>query len=153
MASEDEPEWNSCRQIASGSGEFWPCSCASLWWLRRKGIAATGLARRRRGGRGVWSALERLPLGPQHTLHLVRWARRRYCCASSPSGCALVDREPFRETGATGGLHEDRAVADRLLLPRSPAAGAADNEPFSFSASSPEDGAGAQRADADRRSC
>ena len=34
--------------------------------------------------------LERLPLGPQHTLHLVRLGETALLVASSPSGCSLV---------------------------------------------------------------
>jgi hypothetical protein len=35
--------------------------------------------------------LERLPLGPQHTLHLVRVGEAELLLVSSPSGCSLVE--------------------------------------------------------------
>jgi hypothetical protein len=35
--------------------------------------------------------LERLRLGPQHTLHLVRLGDRAMLVASSPAGCSLVE--------------------------------------------------------------
>jgi flagellar biogenesis protein FliO len=58
---------------------------AALWWLRRRGWAAS-LPKRRR----ELECLERLPLGPQHSLHLVRAAGRMMLIASSPAGCALI---------------------------------------------------------------
>jgi flagellar biogenesis protein FliO len=42
----------------------------AAWWLRRSGVLHAALPRRT-GGRRLES-LERLPLGPQQTLHLVR---------------------------------------------------------------------------------
>ena len=45
---------------------------ASLWWLRRKGLARF----RPRGRKPTILAVERLTLGPQHALHLVRLAGR-----------------------------------------------------------------------------
>jgi flagellar biogenesis protein FliO len=71
----------------------------SLWWLRRRGYAAFapgfGLARRRAERR--MECLERLPLGPQHTLHLVRVGEVELLLAASPAGCALVETLPRRE--------------------------------------------------------
>ena len=52
--------------------------------------------RRRRRGRRL-ECLERLPLGPQHTLHLVRLGETALLVASSPAGCALVEALPCRE--------------------------------------------------------
>jgi len=64
----------------------------TLWWLRRRG--ATGvLVARRPAGRKL-ECLERLPLGPQHTLHLVRLGDTALLVASSPGGCALVGSFP-----------------------------------------------------------
>jgi len=62
----------------------------SLWVLRRRGFAAitiTGKAADRR-----LRCVERLPLGPQHMLHLVRVDGREILVASSPAGCSLVGR-------------------------------------------------------------
>lgn len=58
----------------------------ALWWLRRRGFAATAA-----GGRGrTLERLERLPLGPQHTLHLVRIGRTVAVVGCSPGGCVLL---------------------------------------------------------------
>ena len=62
---------------------------SGLWWLRRKGRAGS-LAWR--GGRTRrLEAIERLPLGPQHSLHLVRLAGRALLVAASPQGCVLLE--------------------------------------------------------------
>ena len=66
-----------------------------LWWLRRRGFAGV-LAARRPAGRKL-ECLERLTLGPQHTLHLVRVGDTALLVASSPGGCALVRSFPSSE--------------------------------------------------------
>jgi len=63
---------------------------ASLWVLRRRGIAGISLPGRQ--SRRRLECLERMPLGPQHTLHLVRVDGKELLVASSPSGCALLER-------------------------------------------------------------
>lgn len=47
----------------------------TLWWLRRRGIAgwAGALPQMRKGNVRRIETVERLPLGPQHSLHLVRF--------------------------------------------------------------------------------
>lgn len=70
----------------------------TLWWLRRRGIAGV-LPGRRPAGRTL-QCLERLPLGPQHTLHLVRLRDMELLVASSPGGCALVQSFPCRDSEA-----------------------------------------------------
>jgi flagellar biosynthetic protein FliO len=67
----------------------------SLWWLRRRGFAALTVARRGPGRR--MECLERLPLGPQHTLVLVRLGETEMLIASSPAGCSLIEKLPRRE--------------------------------------------------------
>ena len=62
----------------------------SLWVLWRRGFAAIAISGKPSERR--LRSLERLQLGPQHTLHLVRVDGRELLVASSPSGCALVDR-------------------------------------------------------------
>jgi flagellar biosynthetic protein FliO len=61
----------------------------SLWWLRRRGLAGLALPRRAAGRR--MELIERLPLGPNHALHLVRVADRELLVASSPSGCSVIE--------------------------------------------------------------
>jgi flagellar biosynthetic protein FliO len=60
----------------------------TLWWLRRRGFAGVRLGRRPAGRR--LECLERLPLSPQHTLHLVRLGDAALLVASSPAGCSLI---------------------------------------------------------------
>jgi flagellar biosynthetic protein FliO len=67
----------------------------SLWWLRRRGFA--GLTVARRGADRRMECLERLPLGPQHTLLLVRVGEKELLLASSPAGCLLLDQVSRRE--------------------------------------------------------
>ena len=68
---------------------------ATLWWLRRRGFAGS-LPMKRMAGRRI-ECLERLSLGPQHTLHLVRVGDTALLLASTPAGCALVQSLPCRE--------------------------------------------------------
>jgi flagellar biogenesis protein FliO len=56
--------------------------------LGRRGFAGV-LPARRPAARNL-ECLERLPLGPQHTLHLVRWGDTVLVVASSPGGCVLM---------------------------------------------------------------
>jgi flagellar biogenesis protein FliO len=61
---------------------------ASLWRLGRKGIVghASGRSPKR-----VLQTVERLVLGPQHALHLVRLAGRGLLVGTSPAGCAVLE--------------------------------------------------------------
>jgi flagellar biogenesis protein FliO len=61
-----------------------------LWWMRRRGFAGPGRAR---GARRV-EVLERVSLGPQHSLHLVRWDGATLLVACSPAGCSRIVNEP-----------------------------------------------------------
>ena len=47
--------------------------CGGLWLLKRKGWAQTALAAHRRRWPPRLEVVDRLPLTPQHSLHLVRW--------------------------------------------------------------------------------
>jgi flagellar biosynthetic protein FliO len=69
---------------------------ATLWLLRRRGFAGVTL-RNKSAGRRI-ECLERLPLGPQHTLHLVRVGETELLLALSPSGCSLVESFARRTT-------------------------------------------------------
>ena len=61
----------------------------ALWLLRRKGYA--GVAVLKKGGARRLECVERLALGPQHALHLVRVGETEILLASSPAGCVLLD--------------------------------------------------------------
>jgi flagellar biosynthetic protein FliO len=60
---------------------------AVLWSLRRRGVAMPLPVRR--GARRM-ECMERLALGPQHALHLVRVGETALLVASSPGGCSLI---------------------------------------------------------------
>ena len=67
---------------------------ATLAWLRRRGVATISPKAK---GCNRLEALDRLRLGPQHTLHLVRLGDTALVVASSPSGCALLESRPWGE--------------------------------------------------------
>ena len=67
----------------------------TLWWLRRRGLTGAPLGRKTSVRR--MQSLERLPLGPQHALHLVRLGESALLISSSASGCALIHRAPWQE--------------------------------------------------------
>lgn len=77
---------------------------AVTWWLRRRGLLQT-VSPRRSGGRRLES-LERLPLGPQQTLHLVRMGSRALLVGTTPSSCALLDSVDARTLEPTGEVVE-----------------------------------------------
>jgi flagellar biogenesis protein FliO len=62
----------------------------ALWWLRRRGMATLAIGRKR--ARRNLELVERLPLGPQHSLHLVRLGETMLLVAASPGGCRLIGR-------------------------------------------------------------
>ncbi|HEX3877945.1 MAG TPA: flagellar biosynthetic protein FliO [Bryobacteraceae bacterium] len=75
-----------------------------LWWLRKRGLVVVGgsvPAVRRNGTRSL-ERLERLPLGPQHTLHLVRMGGSALLISASPSGCEVLHRSDLREIANSG---------------------------------------------------
>jgi flagellar biogenesis protein FliO len=67
----------------------------TLGWVRRHGFAAVLPARRAPARR--LECLERLPLGPHHTLHLIRVGETALLVASSPGGCSLVQSLPSNQ--------------------------------------------------------
>jgi flagellar biosynthetic protein FliO len=72
----------------------------ALWWLRRRGYAAV-----LPGGRNnrKMEVIERLPLGPQHTLHLVRLGGTALLVGCSTAGCVLLQSVPAAQIDAGGG--------------------------------------------------
>jgi flagellar biogenesis protein FliO len=64
---------------------------ASLWWLRRRGLAYFPGLPARRSGPSRMEHLERLALSPTQTLHLVRIDNRTVVIAASPGGCQVID--------------------------------------------------------------
>jgi flagellar biogenesis protein FliO len=72
----------------------------TLWFLRRRGIAGLLPARAKPARR--LECLERLPLGPHHTLHLIRLGETSLLVASSPGGCSLVQSCSPQVSGRCG---------------------------------------------------
>ncbi|MCW5976760.1 MAG: FliO/MopB family protein [Bryobacteraceae bacterium] len=69
----------------------------SLWWLRRRSPARFSWpGGGKRNGRRMES-VERLALGPQHALHLVRMGDRGLVVAVHAGGCTLIDSRPWPE--------------------------------------------------------
>jgi flagellar biosynthetic protein FliO len=77
--------------------------CASLWILKRKGWARTGLRRRHDDGQPRLEVIDRLPLTPQHSLHLVRLADRTLLIGLSPNGCNLLESSHAAVSSAARG--------------------------------------------------
>ena len=78
----------------------------ALWWLRRRGLVGVAFPARRAARR--LESLDRLALGPQHVLHLVRFRDRALLVAASPGGCVLLDQAPMErlEKNAVPGVTE-----------------------------------------------
>ena len=77
---------------------------AALWWLRRKGLAQYGIRPSTVSRKRTLESVERLALGPQHSLHLVRLAGRALLVGTSPTGCAVLesfDWAPVESTRAS----------------------------------------------------
>jgi flagellar biogenesis protein FliO len=67
-----------------------------LWFAKRRGLASFPMPSFSKGlGRGGSArrleVLERVPLTPQHALHLVRVSDRTVLIATAPSSCTLLD--------------------------------------------------------------
>lgn len=66
----------------------------TLYWLRTKGLArfnGKGLGAFGRSGARQMQSIERLPLTPQHSLHLVSVGGRTLLVAVSPGACTVVE--------------------------------------------------------------
>jgi flagellar biogenesis protein FliO len=71
----------------------------ALYWLRAKGLARfNGKGIGRTGARQM-RVLERLPLTPNHSLHLVIVGGQRLLVAVSPGGCTVVDAAAWKTSG------------------------------------------------------
>jgi flagellar biogenesis protein FliO len=65
--------------------------CGVLYFLRGRGAAAFHLPRIGSGaGQRKLEVLERLSLGPQHGLHVVRVGSRSVVIATAPSSCQIL---------------------------------------------------------------
>lgn len=72
---------------------------AAAWWVRSRGAAGAlgSLTLRTKSRPRRLESLERLALGPHHSLHLVRMGSSALLIGASPSGCALLHRAELRE--------------------------------------------------------
>jgi flagellar biogenesis protein FliO len=69
---------------------------AALWLLRSRGLAHFRPPIRRKSSRHL-EAIARLPLTPQHSVHLIRVSDHAILLALSPSGCTLVESVPWNQ--------------------------------------------------------
>ena len=72
-----------------------------LWFLRRRGFASLNLGSRRGGRERRVEVLERVPLTPQHALHLVRVSGKVLLIGTAPTGCTLLTEPVLQEHPAS----------------------------------------------------
>ena len=83
------------RQLAAVGVVFGFLS-AAFWLLRRRGFAPLTVSRGARGRRRL-ERVERLALGPQHAVELIRLGDRALLVAAHPAGCSLIASYEWRE--------------------------------------------------------
>jgi len=66
---------------------------ATLYWLRKQGVARFNGKGMVRGSARRMQTIERLALSPQHSLHLVNVSGRVLLIAVSPGSCSVLDGE------------------------------------------------------------
>lgn len=76
---------------------------ALLWFLKRRGLASLRIGKRRGGNLRRVEVLERVPLTPQHALHLVRVSDKLLLIGTAPSGCTLLQEPALKEQGPSFG--------------------------------------------------
>jgi flagellar biosynthetic protein FliO len=64
--------------------------CGALYVLRARGAAAFHFSRRLSNNSGSVELLERVALGPNHAIHLVRVGERSLVVATAPNSCQLL---------------------------------------------------------------
>jgi flagellar biosynthetic protein FliO len=72
---------------------------AAVWWLRRANPVRFGSRGSERGRRQL-EMVERLPLGPQHSLCLVRCGDKALVVGLHAGGCTLLESRPWEELEA-----------------------------------------------------
>jgi len=72
--------------------------CGGLWFLKSRGAAAFHLPRIASGGYRQMEVLERVSLGPQQALHLVRVADRTILIATGQASCQVLLEMPGPES-------------------------------------------------------
>lgn len=77
---------------------------ATLWLLRSRGFAHYRGRARGKSAKHL-EAIARLPLAPQHSVHLVRVRDHAILLGLSPAGCTMIERvewHPTTEAEITG---------------------------------------------------
>jgi flagellar biogenesis protein FliO len=70
----------------------------SLYFLRGRGMARFGLKTAGAANARQLQSIERLPLTPQHSLHLIRVYGRIVLIAVSPGGCSVLDGSAWSQS-------------------------------------------------------
>jgi len=70
----------------------------ALYFLRGKGMARFGLRTGGAANARQLQSIERLPLTPQHSLHLIRVYGRIVLIAVSPGGCSVLDGSAWSQS-------------------------------------------------------
>ena len=69
----------------------------ALWVLRSKGMASFKFTRKSSGVGRQLEVIERLPLTPSHSIHLVRFADRTLLIGVAPGGCTVLEKSEQRD--------------------------------------------------------
>ncbi len=70
---------------------------AALWALRREAGPLRIPRSGKQPGRG-FKVVERIPLTPQHSLHVVRAGAEEWILATHPQGCSVIQKSGSAET-------------------------------------------------------
>jgi flagellar biosynthetic protein FliO len=81
-----------------------------VWFLKKRGLASLAVGPRRGGSARQIEVLERVPLTPQHAVHLVRVSGKVLLIGTAPSGCTLLDKPAFTEQNPSFGQDLARAA-------------------------------------------
>ena len=73
---------------------------ATLWLLRSRGLAHFRGPARRKSAKHL-EAIARLPLAPQHSVHLIRVGDHAILLGLSPSGCTMIERLAWNSPAET----------------------------------------------------
>jgi flagellar biosynthetic protein FliO len=73
---------------------------ATLWLLRSRGFAHYRRPARGKSARHL-EAIARLPLAPQHSVHLIRVGDHAVLLGLSPTGCTMIERLAWSQPAET----------------------------------------------------
>jgi len=62
-----------------------------VWALKKRGLASLPIPRRKNNGTRQMEVIERVPLTPQHAIHLVRVAGKVVLIGTAPSSCTILE--------------------------------------------------------------